>query len=43
MGIADLKKIRVSQTHTHINEFNMLIERYDFITTTILSKDEYME
>ena len=40
-GRGDLKKIRVSQTH--INEFNMLVEKYDFVTISVSDKDEYME
>lgn len=40
-GRGDLKKIRVSPTH--INEFNMLVEKYDFVTISASDKDEYME
>lgn len=40
-GRGDLKKIRVSETH--IDEFNMLINKYEFVKSTATTKDEYME
>ena len=40
-GRGDLKKIRVSKTH--IDEFNMLINKYEFVKSMATTKDEYME
>ena len=40
-GRGDFKKIRVSETH--IDEFNMLINKYEFVKSTATTKDEYME